>query len=83
MERTQIYFDKTEKEKLMKVAKKKGKPMAEVIREAVSEYLVKEKELLEPADDPITALMGFMKGSKFTTEAYLQQKKQDKELEEK
>lgn len=44
MERTQIYFDKTEKENLVKVAKKKGKTMAEVVREAVCEYLVKEQE---------------------------------------
>lgn len=44
MERTQIYFDKDEKENLMKLAKKKGKTMAEVVREAVGEYLVKEQE---------------------------------------
>lgn len=44
MERTQIYFDKAEKDNLMKVAKKKGKTMAEVVREAVAEYLVKEQE---------------------------------------
>ncbi|NJD03095.1 MAG: hypothetical protein FIA99_11005 [Ruminiclostridium sp.] len=44
MERTQIYFDKTEKDNLMRVAKKKGKTMAEVVREAVGEYLVKEQE---------------------------------------
>ncbi len=43
MERTQIYFDKTEKENLKKVAEKKGKTMAEVVCEAVSEYLVKEQ----------------------------------------
>lgn len=44
MERTQIYFDKEEKENLMRVARKKGVTMAEVVREAVSEYLIKEKE---------------------------------------
>lgn len=44
MERTQIYFDRAEKDNLMKVAKKKGKTMAEVVREAVGEYLVKEQE---------------------------------------
>ncbi len=43
MERTQIYFDKSEKDNLMRVAKKKGKTMAEVVREAVGEYLVKEQ----------------------------------------
>lgn len=31
--------------------------------------------------DPISELRGCIEGSKFTTEAYLQQKKQDKELE--
>jgi predicted DNA-binding protein len=82
MERTQIYFEKAEKEKLMKIAKKMGKPMAKVIREAVAEYLVREKELLKPENDPIAELKGFLKGGKFTTEAYLQQKKQDKESEE-
>ena len=44
MERTQIYFDKTEKDNLMRVAQKKGKTMAEVVREAVCEYLVKEQK---------------------------------------
>ena len=81
MERTQIYFDKAEKENLMRVAKKKGKPMAEVVREAVAQYLVKEQGLLQIVDDPISELKGFLTGGKFTTEAYLQQKNQDKELE--
>jgi len=44
MERTQIYFDKVEKENLKRIAQKKGKTMAEVVREAVCEYLVKEQE---------------------------------------
>ncbi len=43
MERTQIYFDKEEKETLMKVARKKGVPMAEIVREAVGQYLTREK----------------------------------------
>ena len=81
MERTQIYFDKSEKEKLLRIARKKGRPMAEVIREAVAEYLIKEKDFLKAEEDPIAELKGFLKGSGFTTEAYLQQKKQDKELE--
>ncbi len=41
MQRTQIYLDKDEKDKLMEAARKKGVTMAEVIREAVGEYLVK------------------------------------------
>jgi len=82
MERTQIYFDKAEKENLMKVAKKRGKPMAEIVREAVAEYLVKEQRLLKLVDDPISELKGFLEGSVFTTETYLQQKNQDKELEQ-
>lgn len=52
MERTQIYFDKTEKENLKRVAEKKGKTMAEVVREAVSEYLVKEQgSILDKLND--------------------------------
>ncbi len=46
MERTQIYFLKDEKEKLLNLAKEKGVTMAEVVREAVSEYLVKERKTL-------------------------------------
>jgi len=38
--------------------------------------------LIKPVEDPIKELRGFLEGSKFTTEAYLQQKHQDKELEE-
>ncbi|ADY55397.1 hypothetical protein Sgly_1071 [Syntrophobotulus glycolicus DSM 8271] len=38
--------------------------------------------LLRPVEDPIKELRGFQEGSKFTTEAYLQQKRQDKELEQ-
>lgn len=44
MERTQIYFNKNEKESLKKLAEKKGTTMAEVIREAVAEYLTREQE---------------------------------------
>lgn len=44
MERTQVYLDRNEKESLKKLAEKKGKTMAEVIREAVGEYLVREQE---------------------------------------
>lgn len=52
MERTQIYFDKEEKNSLMRVAKKKGVTMAEVVREAVCEYLVKEqKSVLDHLSD--------------------------------
>lgn len=81
MERTQIYFDKAEKENLIKIAKKSGKPMAEIVREAVAEYLAKEQGLLKQEDDPVTELRGFLKGNRFNTNAYLLQKSQDKELE--
>lgn len=37
---------------------------------------------LKPVEDPIKELRGSQEGSKFTTEAYLQQKRQDKELEQ-
>ncbi|MEN6313363.1 MAG: CopG family transcriptional regulator [Clostridiaceae bacterium] len=81
MERTQIYFDKVEKENLIKIAKKSGKPMAEIVREAVAEYLAKEQGLLRQEDDHVTELRGFLKGNRFNTDAYLHQKSQDKELE--
>ena len=38
--------------------------------------------LIKPIDDPITEIRGFLEGSKLTTEAYLRQKSQDKELEQ-
>lgn len=38
--------------------------------------------LIKPVEDPIKELRGFLEGSKFTTEDYLQQKNQDKELEQ-
>lgn len=52
MERTQIYFDKDDKENLIKLARKKGKTMAEVVREAVEIYLAKEQEsILDKLDE--------------------------------
>ena len=52
MERTQIYFDKAEKESLMRLAKKKGVTMAEIVREAVAEYMTKEQEsVMDKLDD--------------------------------
>lgn len=38
--------------------------------------------LLKPVEDPIKELRGLQEGSKFTTEAYLQQKQQEKALEQ-
>lgn len=38
--------------------------------------------LIKPVEDPVKELRGFLEGSKFTTENYLQQKKRDKELEQ-
>ena len=37
--------------------------------------------LIKPVKDSIKELRGFLEGSKFTTEVYLQQKHQDKEIE--
>lgn len=81
MERTQVYFDKSEKEMLMKAAKKRGKPMAELIREAVSDYLLKEQISTMSEDDPIMEARGFFKNNEFSTEEYFKQKKLDKDLE--
>ncbi|MEW6622348.1 MAG: AbrB/MazE/SpoVT family DNA-binding domain-containing protein [Bacillota bacterium] len=38
--------------------------------------------LIKPVEDPIKELRGFLEGSKFTTEAYLQQKRRDREIEQ-
>lgn len=38
--------------------------------------------LIKPVEDHIKELRGFLEGSKFTTEDYLQQKYQDKEIEQ-
>jgi hypothetical protein len=37
--------------------------------------------LIKPIEDPIKELRGFLAGGKFTSEAYLEQKRRDKELE--
>lgn len=81
MERTQVYLDESEKEMLIKAAKKKGRPMAELIREAVSDYLLKEEISAKIEDDPIKQLRGFIKNNEFSTEDYFKQKMQDKDLE--
>jgi hypothetical protein len=38
--------------------------------------------LIKPVKDPIKELRGILQGSEFTTEAYLQQKSLDKEMEQ-
>lgn len=38
--------------------------------------------LIKPVEDPIKELRGFLEGSRFTTEKYMEQKKQDRELEQ-
>jgi len=43
MERTQIYLNVKQKEALQKMAKEKGTSMAELVREAVVEYIAKSK----------------------------------------
>jgi hypothetical protein len=40
-----------------------------------------EGVLLKTVEDPIKQLRGFLMGSKFTTEQYINQKRQDKEIE--
>lgn len=44
MERTQIYLNRNHKEELQKMAKERGASMAELVREAVVEYIAKSKE---------------------------------------
>lgn len=39
MERTQLYLEKVFKEKLQALAKESGRTMAELVREAVEQYL--------------------------------------------
>ncbi|HOJ11008.1 MAG TPA: CopG family transcriptional regulator [Clostridiales bacterium] len=44
MERTQVYLDRSHKQELQKMAKEKRTTMAELVREAVVEYLAKSNE---------------------------------------
>ncbi|HAF59883.1 MAG TPA: CopG family transcriptional regulator [Clostridiales bacterium UBA9856] len=81
MKRTQIYLGESEKEMLIEMANRKGKPMAELIREAVSNYLLKEQAAKKTAKDPISEARGFLKDNEFSTKDYFEQKKHDKELE--
>ncbi|MGE5577899.1 MAG: CopG family transcriptional regulator [Syntrophothermus sp.] len=46
MERTQVYLGADQKEKLTRLSQIRGLPMAELIREAVDQYLVEH----DPAD---------------------------------
>ncbi len=58
-------------------------PIAKKLKGRKVEFVeTDEGILLRPVEDPIKELRGFQEGSKFTTEAYLQQKRQDKELEQ-
>ncbi len=54
--RKQIYIERWQQEALATVAKKEGKPEAQLIREALEEYLVKKAEL--PEDHPLSGLAG-------------------------
>jgi predicted DNA-binding protein len=47
MKRTQIYLMENQKEELDKLAKKKGKALAEMIREAVDLYIIENKTKVE------------------------------------
>lgn len=52
MERTQIYLDSEQKEKLLSLADETGRTMAELIREAVQQYIVKiEAEKIDTIND--------------------------------
>ena len=44
MERTQIYLDKTQKDNLRKIAEDKNESMAEIVREAVAQYIIVNKK---------------------------------------
>jgi predicted DNA-binding protein len=58
MKRTQIYLLESQKEQLDKLARQKGKAMAEIIREAVDMYIVKHSKASE---DHILATRGLWK----------------------
>lgn len=58
MERTQIYLLESQKEKLDALAKKNGKSVAEIIREAVDMYMTECKKNTE---DPIVKTFGIWK----------------------
>ncbi|WP_164930904.1 ribbon-helix-helix protein, CopG family [Aquifex aeolicus] len=44
MKRTTIFINEETKQKIKLIAKKKQKSMAEIIREAINEYIVKHKK---------------------------------------
>lgn len=58
MKRTQIYLLESQKEQLDKLARQKGKAIAEIIREAVDMYIVKYDKASE---DHILSTQGLWK----------------------
>jgi len=58
MKRTQIYLLESQKEQLDKLARQKGKAIAEIIREAVDMYIVKYDKASE---DHILSTKGLWK----------------------
>ncbi len=59
MKRTQIYLQESQKEELDKLAVQKGKALAELIREAVDNYITKNK--LSKTEDHIIETSGLWK----------------------
>jgi len=57
MERTQIYLEPAQRLRLSAVARTKGRPVAEIIREAVDRYLDAEARAIGD-DDPLLAMVG-------------------------
>jgi len=59
--RTQVYFPKDLYNRLKKRAKKEGKSVAAVIREASEQYLKEEEKEIDWENDPIVKAIGFCK----------------------
>lgn len=59
MKRTQIYLQESQKEELDKLAVQKGKALAELIREAVDNYITENK--LSKTEDHIIETSGLWK----------------------
>ncbi len=59
--RTQVYFPEDLYNRLKKRAKKEGKSVAAIIREASEEYLKKEEKEIDWENDPLLKAIGFCK----------------------
>ena len=58
LKRTQIYLAKEQLADLQAQARQSGRPMAELVREAVAQYLTAKKGRSSLRDDPINKLIG-------------------------